>query len=112
MEGSKEGVNGPLTIVAEIFELTPTLCVVEVKKKGGDKTEYEEFCDHELRPALQNLLLLESAEPSQMPSDTELEIDRETQVKAFSLSFLFYIYNFCIGSCLFLFLLLCLLIGA
>ncbi|KAL8103590.1 CBL-interacting serine/threonine-protein kinase 12-like [Apium graveolens] len=71
MEGSKEGVKGPLTIVVEIFELTPTLCVVEVKKKGGDKTEYEEFCDQELRPALQNLMMLESAEPSQTPSDTD-----------------------------------------
>ncbi|KAK1378589.1 Non-specific serine/threonine protein kinase [Heracleum sosnowskyi] len=71
MEGSKEGVKGPLTIAAEIFELTPTLRVVEVKRKSGDEREYEEFCDHELRPALQNLMMLESAEPSQIPSDTE-----------------------------------------
>lgn len=71
MEGTKEGVKGPLTIAAEIFELTPTLSVVEVKKKSGDKTEYEEFCDRELRPALQNLMMLDYAEPSEMPSDTE-----------------------------------------
>lgn len=71
MEGFKEGVKGPLTIAAEIFELTPTLRVVEVQKKGGDKREYEEFCDQELRPALQNLMMWESAEPSHMPLDTE-----------------------------------------
>ncbi|XP_028769726.1 CBL-interacting serine/threonine-protein kinase 12-like [Neltuma alba] len=40
LEGSREGVKGPLTIAAEIFELTPSLVVVEVKKKAGDKTEY------------------------------------------------------------------------
>jgi hypothetical protein len=33
LEGSREGVKGPLTIAAEIFELTPSLVVVEVKKK-------------------------------------------------------------------------------
>ncbi|KAL2543792.1 Non-specific serine/threonine protein kinase [Forsythia ovata] len=33
LEGSREGVKGPLTITAEIFELTPSLRVVEVKKK-------------------------------------------------------------------------------
>ncbi|CAE6188612.1 unnamed protein product [Arabidopsis arenosa] len=55
LEGSRQGVKGPLTIAAEIFELTPSLVVVEVKKKGGDKTEYEEFCNNELKPKLQNL---------------------------------------------------------
>ncbi|KAA8519642.1 hypothetical protein F0562_013913 [Nyssa sinensis] len=57
LEGSREGVKGPLTIAAEIFELTPSLVVVEVKKKGGDKGEYEEFYNRELRPGLQNLML-------------------------------------------------------
>ncbi|KFK28542.1 hypothetical protein AALP_AA7G010200 [Arabis alpina] len=55
LEGSRQGVKGPLTIAAEIFELTPSLVVVEVKKKGGDKTEYEDFCNNELKPKLQNL---------------------------------------------------------
>ncbi|KAL1225934.1 CBL-interacting serine/threonine-protein kinase 19 [Cardamine amara subsp. amara] len=56
LEGSRKGsVRGPLTINAEIFELTPALVVVEVKKKGGDKMEYDEFCDKELKPKLQNL---------------------------------------------------------
>ncbi|OWM75299.1 CBL-interacting serine/threonine-protein kinase 12-like [Punica granatum] len=72
LEGSREGVKGPLTIAAEIFELTPFLVVVEVKKKGGDRGEYEEFCNRELKPGLQNLMLEESAaNSSYLPSDTE-----------------------------------------
>jgi hypothetical protein len=41
LEGSREGVKGPLTIAAEIFKFMPSLVVVEVKKKGGDKGEKE-----------------------------------------------------------------------
>lgn len=87
LEGLKEGVKGPLSIAAEIFELTPTLRVVAVKKKGGDRGEYEEFCNKELKPGLDKLLLEESAVfgesvsaaavvdavdvPSYLPSDSE-----------------------------------------
>lgn len=76
LEGSREGVKGPLTIAAEIFELTPSLVVLEVKKKAGDKAEYDQFCNTELRPGLQNLMIEESAAannvpPSYLPSDTE-----------------------------------------
>ncbi|KAM0048929.1 putative protein kinase CAMK-CAMKL-CHK1 family [Helianthus debilis subsp. tardiflorus] len=70
LEGSREGVKGPLTIVVEIFELTPSLRVVEVKKKGGDRMEYDEFFDRELRPGLRTLMLPEpiSDEPSGLAS--------------------------------------------
>ncbi|XP_044497064.1 CBL-interacting serine/threonine-protein kinase 12 [Mangifera indica] len=78
LEGSRESVKGPLTIAAEIFELTPKLVVVEVKKKGGDRGEYEEFCNNELKPGLQNLMTEESdsavvsaIDTSHLPSDTE-----------------------------------------
>ncbi|XVF87316.1 hypothetical protein PTKIN_Ptkin18bG0110500 [Pterospermum kingtungense] len=79
LEGSKEGVKGPLTIAAEIFELTPALVVVEVKKKGGDRVEYEEFCNRELKPGLENLMAEESqsaatvdaSASAYLPSDTE-----------------------------------------
>ncbi|KAK4858853.1 hypothetical protein QYF36_023007 [Acer negundo] len=84
LEGSREGVKGPLTIAAEIFELTPKLNVLEVKKKGGDRGEYEDFCNKELRLGLQNLMLEESestavaaagdsvaAASDHLPSDTE-----------------------------------------
>ncbi|KAF2303028.1 hypothetical protein P3X46_020187 [Hevea brasiliensis] len=73
LEGSREGVKGPLTIAAEIFELTPKLVVVEVKKKGGDRGEYEEFCNKELKPGLQKLMQEESetAEAASSQSPTE-----------------------------------------
>ncbi|KAK6124281.1 hypothetical protein DH2020_041972 [Rehmannia glutinosa] len=74
LEGTRDGVKGPLTIAAEIFELTPSLRVVEVKKKGGDKLEYEEFCDRELKPGLQSLMIgsvPNSPNSSYLPSDTE-----------------------------------------
>ncbi|KAK1382170.1 Non-specific serine/threonine protein kinase [Heracleum sosnowskyi] len=70
-EGSAESVKGPLTVGAEIFELTPSLRVVEVKREGGDKREYEEFCNRKLSPRLQNLMLSDSAESSHTPSDKE-----------------------------------------
>ncbi|KAJ1426133.1 Serine/threonine-protein kinase, active site [Sesbania bispinosa] len=90
LEGSREGVKGPLTIAAEIFELTPSLVVVEVKKKGGDKAEYEKFCNSELKPALESLMMEESAtsscqttpaEPSQPRSlsDSTLNIPSDTE---------------------------------
>ncbi|KAK5825959.1 CBL-interacting serine/threonine-protein kinase 12-like [Gossypium arboreum] len=60
LEGSREGEKGPLTIAAEIFELTPSLVVVEIKKKGGDRGEFEEFYNRELKPGLENLMEEES----------------------------------------------------
>ncbi|KAL6538683.1 Non-specific serine threonine protein kinase [Orobanche gracilis] len=35
LEGSRDGVKGPLTIAAYIFDLTPSFRVVEVERKGG-----------------------------------------------------------------------------
>ncbi|XP_047326228.1 CBL-interacting serine/threonine-protein kinase 12-like [Impatiens glandulifera] len=65
LEGSKNGVKGPLTIAVEIFELTTCLRVVEVRKKAGDREEYEEFCNKELKPVLQSLVVVgeEDSEP-------------------------------------------------
>ncbi|GAB4831422.1 CBL-interacting serine/threonine-protein kinase 12 [Ancistrocladus abbreviatus] len=87
LEGSREGVKGPLNIAAEIFELTPSLVVVEVRKKGGDRGEYEEFCNKELKPGLENLVIEDPPPPvvaaaaaavaaaahvpENLPSDTE-----------------------------------------
>ncbi|GFP91702.1 cbl-interacting serine/threonine-protein kinase 12 [Phtheirospermum japonicum] len=72
LEGSRDGVKGPLTIAVEIFELTPSLRVVEVKRKGGDRVEYEEFCNNELKPGLQSLVPGNVANSSSYsPSDTE-----------------------------------------
>ncbi|KAK4487685.1 hypothetical protein RD792_005654 [Penstemon davidsonii] len=56
MQGSKGGRKGQLGINAEIFEVTPTLHVVEVKKSAGDTMEYQKFCDQELRPSLKDIV--------------------------------------------------------
>uniref|UniRef100_A0A0D9V5W9 non-specific serine/threonine protein kinase n=1 Tax=Leersia perrieri TaxID=77586 RepID=A0A0D9V5W9_9ORYZ len=56
IEGTREGIKGPLTIGVEIFELTPSLVVVEVKRKAGDDEEYEDFCNMELKPGMQHLV--------------------------------------------------------
>ncbi|XP_035842012.1 CBL-interacting serine/threonine-protein kinase 12 isoform X2 [Helianthus annuus] len=72
LEGSREGVKGPLTIVVEIFELTPSLRLVEVKKKAGDRVEYDEFFDRELLPEIRTLMLPEPVadDPSHMLSNS------------------------------------------
>nr|AFK41470.1 unknown [Lotus japonicus] len=73
LEGTREGVKGPLTIAAEIFELTPTLVVVEVKKKGGDRAEYERFCNDELKPGLENLMAEEAESETPKILSTPIE---------------------------------------
>ncbi|XP_074269836.1 CBL-interacting serine/threonine-protein kinase 20 [Silene latifolia] len=56
LQSSKEGRKGLLKIDAEIFEVAPTLHVIEVKKSSGDTIEYNDFCDHDLRPALRDIV--------------------------------------------------------
>ena len=70
LEGTREGIKGPLTIGAEIFELTPPLVMVEVKKKAGDNEEYEDFLNKELKPGMQHLVHHMVRTPS-MPTDAE-----------------------------------------
>lgn len=56
MQCSKEGRKGQLAIDAEIFEVTPSLHVVEVKKAAGDTLEYQKFCNQDLRPSLKDIV--------------------------------------------------------
>jgi len=44
-----------LSIVAEIFEVTTPLFVVELKKSDGDTLDYEKFYEEKLRPSLKTL---------------------------------------------------------
>lgn len=57
LEGSEQGRKGHLAIAAEIFEVTPSLFVVEVSKAGGDTLEYNKFCNQELRPGLKDIVM-------------------------------------------------------
>ncbi|OVA07259.1 Protein kinase domain [Macleaya cordata] len=56
LQGSKSGRKGHLAIDAEIFEVTPSFYVVEVKKAAGDTLEYQKFCNQELRPSLKDIV--------------------------------------------------------
>ncbi|XP_071707745.1 CBL-interacting serine/threonine-protein kinase 12-like [Rutidosis leptorrhynchoides] len=83
LEGSREGVKGPLTIAAEIFELTPSLRVVEVKKKAGDRVEYDEFFDRELRPGLRTLMLPDPVISDEKVKEKVNDFEAKEKVKDF-----------------------------
>lgn len=56
MEGMKEGRKGILGIEAEIFEITPSFHLVELKKSNGDTLEYQKLFEEGIRPALQDVV--------------------------------------------------------
>ncbi|PQM42059.1 CBL-interacting serine/threonine-protein kinase 6 [Prunus yedoensis var. nudiflora] len=56
LQGEESGRKGKLAIAAEIFAVTPSFLVVEVKKDNGDTLEYNQFCSKELRPALKDIV--------------------------------------------------------
>lgn len=68
---NKEGRKGQLGIDAEIFEVTPSFHVVEVKKASGDTMEYEKFYNQDLKPSLKDIVWTwqggEQPQPSPSP---------------------------------------------
>ncbi|KAL4564156.1 hypothetical protein LXL04_028209 [Taraxacum kok-saghyz] len=56
LQGHEVGRKGKLGIAAELFAVTPSFLVVEVKKSSGDTLEYNQFCSNELRPALRDIV--------------------------------------------------------
>lgn len=56
LRGVESGRKGKLGVAAEIFAVTPSFLVVEVKKSSGDTFEYNQFCSKELRPALKDIV--------------------------------------------------------
>ncbi|KAD4180027.1 hypothetical protein R6Q59_023505 [Mikania micrantha] len=56
LQGHEVGRKGKLGIAAEIFAVTPSFVVVELKKSSGDTLEYNQFCSKELRPALRDIV--------------------------------------------------------
>lgn len=69
LQGRREGRKGQLAIDAEIFEVTPSFSIVEVKKAAGDTLEYQEFCDHDLKPSLKDVVWAwqGNVQPQQQP---------------------------------------------
>ncbi|PRQ46136.1 putative protein kinase CAMK-CAMKL-CHK1 family [Rosa chinensis] len=64
LQGEASGRKGKLAIAAEIFAVTPSFLVVEVKKDNGDTLEYNQFCSKELRPALKDIVWTNSPAPA------------------------------------------------
>ncbi|KAF8397136.1 hypothetical protein HHK36_016043 [Tetracentron sinense] len=56
LEGLKEGRKGFLSIDAEIFEVTPSFHLVEMKKSSGDTLEYLKIMQEDIRPALKDIV--------------------------------------------------------
>ncbi|XP_072974925.1 CBL-interacting protein kinase 18-like [Typha angustifolia] len=56
IEGSREGRKGVLAMDAEIFEVTPTFHLVEMKKTNGDTIEYQKLWNQDIRPALKDIV--------------------------------------------------------
>ncbi|KNA07470.1 hypothetical protein SOVF_171570 [Spinacia oleracea] len=67
-EGCKEGRKGVLCFDAEIFEVTPTFHMVEMKKRGGDSLEYQKVVKQEMRPALKDIIWSWQGEQEAQPS--------------------------------------------
>lgn len=55
-EACKGGRKGILSFDAEIFEVTPTFHMVELKKCSGDTLEYQKMVKQEMRPALKDII--------------------------------------------------------
>ncbi|CAH9138587.1 unnamed protein product [Cuscuta epithymum] len=55
-EGAKEGRKGTLSIDAEIFELTPAIHLVELKKSNGDLLEYDQIINDGIKPVLEDIV--------------------------------------------------------
>ncbi|KAJ0090039.1 hypothetical protein Patl1_14785 [Pistacia atlantica] len=64
LQGQECGRKGKLAINADIFALTPSFLVVEVKKDNGDTLEYNQFCSKELRPALKDIVWMSTEKNS------------------------------------------------
>ncbi|KAL2539972.1 CBL-interacting serine/threonine-protein kinase 10 [Abeliophyllum distichum] len=56
LEGCNAGRSGILSIDVEIFEISSSFHLVEVKKCGGDTTEYQKMLKRDLRPALKEIV--------------------------------------------------------
>lgn len=61
LQGKESGKKGKLAIYADIFAVTPSFLVVEVKKDDGNTLEYNQFCSKEFWPALKNIFWMSLA---------------------------------------------------
>ncbi|KAK9755444.1 hypothetical protein RND81_01G025700 [Saponaria officinalis] len=67
-EGSRQGRKGVLSFDAEIFEVTPSFHMVELKKLSGDTLEYQKIVKQEMKPALKDIVWAWQGEHEPEPS--------------------------------------------
>lgn len=67
LEGTKEGRKGILGIDAEIFEITPSFHLIELKKARGDTMEYQKAMKEDIRPALEDIVWVWQGEQHPQP---------------------------------------------
>lgn len=84
-DGSKEGRKGVLSIDAEIFEVSPSFHIVEMKKSNGDTLEYQRLMKKEMRPCLKDIVWTwqgEEAPTPQQQEKTEFQTSEVTLIAA------------------------------
>ncbi|EOA12435.1 hypothetical protein CARUB_v10028322mg [Capsella rubella] len=82
LERLKEGRKGILSMDAEIFQVTPTFHLVEVKKSNGDTLEYQKLVAEDLRPALSDIVWVWQGEKDEPTSQQETEQEQQQQEEA------------------------------
>ncbi|KAL9235637.1 hypothetical protein vseg_010380 [Gypsophila vaccaria] len=56
LQGPRQGRQGRLAIAAELYSVSKSFLVVEVKKDNGNPIEFNQFCHNQLLPALQDIV--------------------------------------------------------
>lgn len=80
LEGLKEGRKGALSIDAEIFEITPTFHLVELKKTRGDTLEYQKKMEQDIRPALKDIVWTwQGDQPEHQQQQPELPLSQQPE---------------------------------
>ncbi|KAL6568774.1 CBL-interacting protein kinase 2 [Orobanche hederae] len=83
-EESKEGRKGVLSIDADIFEVTPSFHLVEMKKSNGDTLEYQKMVKQEIRPSLKDIVWTWQGDrppPQQQLEEPEFQTPRVGEVE-------------------------------
>ncbi|QCE12004.1 serine/threonine kinase [Vigna unguiculata] len=79
LKGCKEGRKGSLGVDAEIFEITPHLHMVELRKSNGDTMEYQKLFTQDIRPALQDIVWTWQGEQPQQEQQHHEVVQEEHQ---------------------------------
>ncbi|KAK3162326.1 hypothetical protein QOZ80_1BG0088240 [Eleusine coracana subsp. coracana] len=69
----KEGKKGVLELDADIFEVSPSLFLVELKKTNGDTLEYQKLVKEEIRPALKDIVWVWQGDQQQQTQQTTMQ---------------------------------------